>query len=57
MLGFDFVLLVLSVWKSVQHYRTLPDISVQWRGAHLMNIMVRDSVLYFFWCVPAILMV
>ena len=48
-MGFDFILLVLVLFKSYQHYRPMPGES--WRGARLMNVIARDSGIYFFWYV------
>ncbi|KAG1768982.1 hypothetical protein EDD22DRAFT_998100 [Suillus occidentalis] len=45
MMGFDFVLVVLAGYKSLQHYFRVPDKT--WSGARLMRTFARDSVLYF----------
>ncbi|KAG2359728.1 hypothetical protein BDR07DRAFT_194180 [Suillus spraguei] len=45
MMGLDFVLVALSVYKSLQHYLRVPDKT--WSGARLMRTIARDSVLYF----------
>lgn len=46
MMGFEFILLVLVCYQAFRHYKSMPD--RRWRGARLVNVMVRDSVLYFF---------
>jgi hypothetical protein len=48
---FDTIVFLLVARKAYIHYQTLPDKS--WRGgnASLMGVLVRDSVLYFFWYV------
>lgn len=45
MMGFDFVLVVLAGYKSLQYYFRVPDKT--WSGARLMRTFARDSVLYF----------
>lgn len=45
----EFIFLMLVCFKSFRHYKSLPNHA--WRGTRLMNIMVRDSVLYFLWYV------
>jgi len=46
-MGLDFVLVLLAGYKSIQHYRHVPDKT--WFGARLMRVFARDSIIYFFW--------
>jgi hypothetical protein len=45
-MGLDFVLVLLAGYKSIQHYRHVPDKT--WFGARLMRVFARDSIIYFF---------
>ncbi|TFK36233.1 hypothetical protein BDQ12DRAFT_667934 [Crucibulum laeve] len=45
MVIYDFVLFALALYKSIRHLRQLP--SKNWTTAILMNIIIRDSLLYF----------
>ena len=47
----DCIFLLLVCFKSYEHYRSLPQRT--WRGTRLMNVLVRDSVFYFFTCAPS----
>ncbi|EGN96276.1 hypothetical protein SERLA73DRAFT_162144 [Serpula lacrymans var. lacrymans S7.3] len=42
---FDFILFVLALYKSLQHYRQVPDKT--WSGARVISMMMRDSLLFF----------
>ena len=42
----DCIFLSLVCYKSYEHYRSLPGRT--WRSTRLMNILVRDSMIYFF---------
>jgi hypothetical protein len=44
---FDLVITVLAGFKSVQHYRRIPDKS--WFSARFMKALARDSFVYFAW--------
>ncbi|KAG2132838.1 uncharacterized protein EDB93DRAFT_1093658, partial [Suillus bovinus] len=44
-MAFDFVIMVLAGFKSMQHYLHVPDKT--WSGARLMKILARDSFVYF----------
>ncbi|KAG2109427.1 hypothetical protein BD769DRAFT_1642881 [Suillus cothurnatus] len=45
LMAFDFVIMVLAGFKSVQHYRRVPD--KNWSGARFMKTLARDSFIYF----------
>jgi len=47
LMAFDFVIMVLAGFKSVQHYRRVPD--KNWSGARFMKTLARDSFIYFAW--------
>ena len=49
MISYDAVLLILVCYKAYEHFKLMPDKA--WSGARLMNVLVRDSVLYFLWYV------
>ena len=53
-MGFDFIMLVLVAYKAFEHYRCLPD--KYWRGARLMTVIGRDSLVYFLWYVSFIVL-
>ncbi|KAG0699005.1 hypothetical protein DFH29DRAFT_938578 [Suillus ampliporus] len=42
---FDFIIMVLAGFKSVQYYRRAPN--KNWSGAQLVKILARDSFVYF----------
>ncbi|KAH7928153.1 hypothetical protein BV22DRAFT_1030973 [Leucogyrophana mollusca] len=42
---FDFILVALAGYKSVHHYRQVPN--KNWSGARLMKTLARDSFVYF----------
>lgn len=42
---YDFVIMVLAGFKSVQCYRRIPDKS--WFSARFMKALARDSFVYF----------
>lgn len=42
----DSIFLLLVCYKSYEHYRSLPGTT--WRSTRLMNVIVRDSLVYFF---------
>ncbi|KAG2049457.1 hypothetical protein BDR06DRAFT_706061 [Suillus hirtellus] len=44
-MAFDFVIMVLAGFKSMQHYIHVPN--KNWSGARLMKILARDSFVYF----------
>ncbi|KAG0699017.1 hypothetical protein DFH29DRAFT_1002325 [Suillus ampliporus] len=44
-MAFDFIIMVLAGFKSVQYYRRVPN--KNWSGAQLMKILARDSFIYF----------
>ncbi|KAG0699015.1 hypothetical protein DFH29DRAFT_68233 [Suillus ampliporus] len=44
-MAFDFIIMVLAGFKSVQYYRHAPN--KNWSGAQLMKILARDSFMYF----------
>ncbi|KAG1856619.1 hypothetical protein DFJ58DRAFT_840769 [Suillus subalutaceus] len=44
-MAFDFVIMVLAGFKSVQHYRHVPN--KNWSGARFMKTLARDSFIYF----------
>ncbi|RDB29758.1 hypothetical protein Hypma_013830 [Hypsizygus marmoreus] len=45
LMGFDFILLCLVLYRCIAQYRNVPDKS--WSTAVIMSIIIRDSVLYF----------
>lgn len=44
-MAYDFVVMVLAGFKSVQRYRRIPDKS--WFSARFMKALARDSFVYF----------
>lgn len=44
-MAFDFVIMALAGFKSVQHYRRVPN--KNWSGARFMKTLARDSFIYF----------
>lgn len=46
-MAFDFVIMVLAGFKSMQHYIHVPN--KNWSGARLMKTLARDSFVYFAW--------
>ncbi|KAG1778384.1 hypothetical protein EV702DRAFT_1044681 [Suillus placidus] len=44
-MAFDFVIMVLAGFKSVQHYCRVPN--KKWSGARFMKTLARDSFVYF----------
>ncbi|KAG1806237.1 hypothetical protein EV424DRAFT_250707 [Suillus variegatus] len=44
-MAFDFVIMVLAGFKSMQHYIHVPN--KNWSGARLMKTLARDSFVYF----------
>jgi hypothetical protein len=44
---FDFVIVVLAGFKSVQNYRRIPN--KNWFSARFMKVLARDSFVYFAW--------
>lgn len=46
---FDCVLFFLVCHRSLCHYRTSVDGANLWTGQRLINILARDSFLYFLW--------
>jgi hypothetical protein len=46
-MAFDFIIVILAGFKSVQHYRRVPDKS--WFSARFMKVLARDSLVYFAW--------
>ena len=47
--AFELVLLVLSVYKRYQFFRETKG----YKGFSLMNVIIRDQILYFILCVPS----
>jgi len=45
LMAFDFIIMVLAGFKSVQRYRRVPDKS--WFSARFMKVLARDSFVYF----------
>ncbi|KAG1736930.1 uncharacterized protein EDB91DRAFT_1141721 [Suillus paluster] len=45
LMAFDFVIMTLAGFKSVQHYRHVPN--KNWSGARFMKTLARDSFIYF----------
>ncbi|KAG1736931.1 uncharacterized protein EDB91DRAFT_497519 [Suillus paluster] len=45
LMAFDFLIMGLAGFKSVQHYRRVPN--KKWSGAQLMKTLARDSFIYF----------
>ncbi|KAG1749546.1 hypothetical protein EDB19DRAFT_1629584, partial [Suillus lakei] len=42
---FDFVIMILAGFRSVQHYCSVPN--KNWSGARFMKTLARDSFIYF----------
>jgi hypothetical protein len=46
-MAYDFLIMVLAGFKSVQSYRRIPD--KHWFSARFMRALARDSFVYFAW--------
>ncbi|KAF5376230.1 hypothetical protein D9615_008544 [Tricholomella constricta] len=45
LIGFEFILLCLVLFKGILHYRILQDAT--WSTSRILSVLLRDSVLYF----------
>ncbi|KAH9476398.1 hypothetical protein JR316_0011973 [Psilocybe cubensis] len=50
-LAFETLLCAMAVYKAYRESESLPEATLRIRGQSLLRIMVRDSVMYFIWCV------
>lgn len=48
-MGFESILFALALYKGYIHYRESPNKA--WFGSRLVGVIVRDSILFFAWCV------